>query len=754
MRTRTFLIGALLLASAGLAQAQGQQQQTTTTAAQTPATQPTTTAAQTKATPASSFTPKYGTVDFGFRTENVDGDFARYNRFRDWRQGGYLDRFKFEKETETTFFKATANNVGYRDQRYTGEFQSIGKLKISAGWDQIPLFLSETSESLYTAQGSSLVIDDGIQAGLQAASAISTAVRDQAIANAVGRASQFDLRNRRDVGNFDLVYSINRDIDVKFNLKNTNRNGNQVFSFGFGTSPGLNPSVEMGVPVDDRTTDFKGSLEFANQKGLFNVGYTGSWYDNSSPIVRFDNPLRVSDISGGPSVGQAGWWPSSTSFSINTNGSYKLARTTRASAAISVGRWTQDEAILPVTSNTALVAPPLERSTVEGKADILSMLYTVNSRPTNVIWLNASYRYYDYENKTPLFTATNAVIGDWSVGTQIHETEPSSFKRQNLDLDVSVTPWNYLAFGAGYGREQGDRTYRIFEKTVDDTFRVTADSTGNQYFSVRAKYEFSSRTGSGFEEHLLEEVGEQPETRHFDIANRDRTRVSAILTVTPASYLNLNASIGTGKDEYDDTGFGLRDAENDNWSVGFDVMPADTVTFGLSYGYDKYTALQYSRTASPEPDPTFEDPRRDWWTDQNDTVKTLFASLDLVKALPKTDIRFGYDISDAKATYVYGMRPDQTVFTTVPLTQLAPLKNKLTVATADVQYFVRPNIALGVAYHFEDYNVQDFALGDQGIDRLDPRNQTTGVFANTFYTGYLFAPYTAHSAWLRVTYLW
>ena len=112
MRTRTILIGALLLASAGLTQAQAQQQQTTAQA-------------QTTATPAASFVPKYGRVDFGFRSENVDGDFARYNRFRDWRQGGYLDRFKFEKETETTFFSATANNVGYRDQRYSADFHSM-----------------------------------------------------------------------------------------------------------------------------------------------------------------------------------------------------------------------------------------------------------------------------------------------------------------------------------------------------------------------------------------------------------------------------------------------------------------------------------------------------------------------------------------------------------------------------------------------------------------------------------------------------
>jgi hypothetical protein len=439
---------------------------------------------------------------------------------------------------------------------------------------------------------------------------------------------------------------------------------------------------------------------------------------------------------------------------VNVNGAYNLARRTRATAAISFGQWSQDQDIVPPTVNTALVAPPLERATAETQADILSMVYGLNARPLNNLWLNARYRYYDYANKTPHFTATNAVIGDWSVGTQVHETEPASFKRQNIDLDASFAPFEYLAFGAGYGREDADRTFRIFENTVDDTFRVTVDSTGNQYVGVRFKYEYSTRTGSGFQEHLLEEVGEQPETRHFDIANRDRDRTWVILTLTPVAYLSLNGSVGYGHDDYTDTGFGLRDNNNKNWSAGFDVTPVDTVTFGFSYGYERLTAYQYSRTAAPAPDPQFDDPTRDWWIDQTDTVKTIMASVDLIKAFPKTDIRLSFDQSDGDATYVYGLKPEQRVFTTIPLAQLVPLKNRLTGTRADVQYFVRSNLALGVRYDYEEYKVDDFSLDTDAINRLDPVNGTSGVFASTIYTNYLFRPYTGHTAWLRLTYLW
>ena len=745
MRTRPILIGALLLATAGIAQAQNQQQQAPTTA-------------QTTATPASSFMAKYGQVDFGYRGDSISGDEARYNRLRDLRQGPFLDRLRLERVTETWLGKAEADNVGYRDQRYAAAFERIGRLKANFEWNQIPLFISNSTASLYTHTGNGvLAIDNAIQQTIQDATLLGTASRDRAISNALTtQAKRFDMRSRRDVGTFDLVYAVNRDVDVKFNVKNTHRTGFNLMSFGLGTSPGLIPALEMGVPTDDRTTDIKGRIEFANARGLLSAGYNGSWFDNGIPTVRFDNPLRATDIIAGASVGQAVLWPTNSSFSVNVNGSYKLPAKTRANAAISVGRWSQDEAIVPPSVNTALVSPPLQRATAETRADIVSMVYSLNSRPVRNVWLNAKYRYYDYANKTPHFEALQAAIGDWAVTTQNHETEPSSFKRRTLDLDASFTPLEYVAFGLGYGREDADRTFRIFEKTADNTFRVTMDSTGNDYVTLRAKYESSSRSGSGFQPQLLEEVDEQPLTRHFDIADRDRYRVTTVLTVTPVPFLNLNAAVGTGKDDYTDSGFGLRDSKTRNWSAGFDVLPIDSVNFGFNYGFEKLTAFQYSRTANPLPSPTFDDPTRDWWIDSDDVVKTVAASLDLMKALPKTDIRLSYDLMDGKAAYVYGLKPEQTVFTssTLPLRQLAPVKNKLTTGRFDVQHFVRPNVALGVVYRYEEYKVQDFALGSATLNRLDPVNATTGVFASTIYSGYLYRPYTAHTWWLRMTYLW
>jgi MtrB/PioB family decaheme-associated outer membrane protein len=748
MRNRTaILIGALLLVSPGAARAQ-QQPPATTPAAQTT---PATTAA------IASEVPKIGRVDFGLRGGSLTGDEARYNRFRDLRDGAFLDGFRLQKETATWFFRGEANNVGYRDQRYFGGFESIGKLKASFEWNQVPLFISNTSRSLWKDMGGGvLAIDDTIQQSIQNTGS-NAALRTAAIDAAMLQATQTDLRSRRDNATFDMVYSLNRDLDVKFNVRNSARSGNNVYAFGFGTSPGLNPAVEIGVPMDDRTTDVRGALEFANAKTFLSVGYNGSWFDNQIPYVRFDNPLRAVDANAGPSAGGAVMWPSNTTFNVNANASYKFAPKSRASAAISVGQASQDEQLAIATPNTALVAPSYSRGTTQGKADIVSMVYSLTSRPVSNVSLNARYRYYDYNNKTPHWASTT-LIGDWTANTaNVWENEPNGFKRKTLDLDASYSPHSYLSFGAGFGREDADRTFRIFEKTAENVVRLSVDSTGNQYVTLRTKYEYSKREGSHFDGHLLDEVGEQPDTRHFDVADRKRGRFTTSLVVTPVSIFAFNVAASRGKDDYYETGFGLRDNENTIYSVGFDVVPNDMVSLGVNYGREKYTAFQYSRTSNPlsATNLTFLDPTRDWSIDSDDKVNTFSVNFDLLKALPKTDIRLGYDLSDGKATYVYGgpALTNPSVFSSVPVQQLPPVENTLAGAKADVQYFVRPNVALGLAYWYEDYQVKDFSMNDTTLNALNPTN-ASGVFASTIYSGYLYRPYTAHTVWLRMSYLW
>jgi hypothetical protein len=173
-----------------------------------------------------------------------------------------------------------------------------------------------------------------------------------------------------------------------------------------------------------------------------------------------------------------------------------------------------------------------------------------------------------------------------------------------------------------------------------------------------------------------------------------------------------------------------------------DYVPKQAVSFGLNYQFEKYTSLQASRQANPPPDPSFNDPRRDWTTDGSDRAKTFTAALDLLKAWPRTDIRVAYDYSHAESLYVYGLAQN-TPFTVV---QLPAVVNQLQRGTLDVRYHLTARFAAGLVYWYDKYSVNDFALGAQTLTSL--------AQPSFLMIGYLDRPYTANTISGRFTYYW
>lgn len=735
MRTRMMiLIGALLVASAPSAQAQDAKP------------------AQAQPQPAvSTVTPQFGTIDFGYRGTSFTGDEARYNRYRDLRDGLYVNRFRFAKESGTTAFRAEANNVGYRDQRYYADLQRIGKVNATFEFNSNPLYQARARSYFAGAGSNTLTINDAAQTAIQT----SPLNAESALAT---YGNNYNIESRRDVANVNMTYTAARDVDVKVQVRNTKRTGSNLQDFGFGSSPGNVMVLDMPVPVNDRTTDLRTRLEWANPRGLLAVGYDASRYDQHNPAFTFDNPQRVADsATAGPAFGRAALMPSNSVNTFNVIGSYKLPSHSKATAAISYGKMDQNEPLLPNTTNTALAGvAALPRASAEAKVDVLSTVFGLNSRPTRDLWLNARFRYYDFNNRTESFTNT-VVPGDFAIGV-LETSEPTAVARKTFDADASYSALKLLDVGAGFTYEGSSNHVanetvqgRIYSSTTENTVRVLASSTGSQYVMARIKYEHSNRTGNEFDADMLRELGEQPGIRHYDIAPRDRNRVTGTFTVTPTSIVDVNASLSYGRDKYPETAYGLQDNKNNGYTVGFDIVPNAIVNVGLNVGQEKYDTYQASRTSNPLPDPTFSDARRDWNNTINDKVNTFSANLSLVKAIKRTDIRFGYDISDGNTNYTYGLVANTTL--TAPVQYATQPKNRLDVGKVDVQYFIRANFALGAAYWYENWKVQDFALDPAIIDTLVVRNPANNALTG-FYTGYANEPYKANTFFLRMRYLW
>ena len=677
-------------------------------------------------------TSSFVNVGVGGTTFAGGSDEARFQRYRDLRSPSALDGLLFKKDNDSRRFALGADHVGYRDQRYSASLNQYGRLKVSFDWNQIPLFFNENTRTLFTTSSAGVLrLDDTVQSALQNRTATLASVADQA--------QPFDLRLKRDVANLKLTYNAARAVDVGLSVRNTNKDGNQPWAGTFG----FNDAVELAVPIDTRTTELGANVEWTNARGLVRLGYDGSFFRNHISTLVWDNPLRVADSpTAGPVQGRMSLWPDSDMNAGSAMGVLKLPARSRATAYISVGNWSQNGSLIPFTINSALTSPALDRPTAEVEARVTSMNYSFNSRPMNTVSFTARYRSYDFDNRTPPFHVTQTVAYDTSVAAFAEgETSRYGYTRRTFDAEVSVTPLKYSAFRAGYSREGVDQTFRFLDTTTEHTLRLSADAVGLNWLTIRGVYEHAKRTGSGFDEQTLDDIGEQVSLRQFDISDRDSDRVSLVAQVTPISIVSFNGTVAAGREDRPGAVFGLRSNDNRAYSVGIDFIPRDAVSLGASYQFEKYTALQASRQANPGAQ--FDDPTRDWTTDSSDKARTFTAALDLLKAWPKTDVRLAYDYSHAESLYVYGLAPNTTL---APVVQLPAVVNQLQRGTLDARYFLTTHLAAGLVYWFDKYTVNDFALGAATL---------TSIAQPSFLMiGYIDRPYTANSVWGRLTYFW
>ena len=675
-----------------------------------------------------------GQVDVGLggTIYGEGSDQARYQRYRDLPDGAIVDGFRLANANDNRLFDVRAEHIGYRDQRYIANYNRYGRVKASFEFNQIPLFFSEDTETLYSSPAPGVfLLPDAIQSTLQAS--------PSALPRVVGQASPFDLRLKRSIADFRLTYSATSRVDLTVSFKNTQKTGNQPWAGTFG----FNDAVELAAPVDTRTTEFGGAAAWSGTGGEVRVGYDGSFFRNNVGTLLWDNPLRALDSStAGPVQGRESIWPNSDMNAGSISALAKLPAQSQATGYVSLGSWTQNATLLPFTTNTALPVIPLDRPTADAEARVTATAFSFNSRPARTLWVNARFRSYDFDNRTPVFRVDNTVAYDTAVEAFAEGgTSPYSFTRKTVDVDVSYTPIAHAAFRAGYSREGMDETFRTFDTTTTNTLRLSADATGISWMTVRGVYEHAKRVGTGLDEQALDDIGEQVSLRQFDISDLNSDRFSGIVILTPFSQWSFNGTASIGREDRPDTMFGLRSNDNNGFSAGFDYVPSRAVSAGLSYDYERYTSLQASRQANPGPQ--FDDPTRDWTTDGADRAHTITASVDLLKLWPKTDVRVAYDFSRAESVYVYGLAANTTL---PPVVQLPPVLNTRNRVSADARYALNRRVALGVVYWFEKYDVNDFAFG--------PSTLTSIAQPSFLMLGYLYRPYTANTLSARVTYLW
>ena len=244
---------------------------------------------------------------------------------------------------------------------------------------------------------------------------------------------------------------------------------------------------------------------------------------------------------------------------------------------------------------------------------------------------------------------------------------------------------NPLALTVGYTHNGNGYDARIFQSSGEDVFRVSADAVGSSWATFRVQYEVGSRSGSGLDEKALIDIGEQPEMRHYDLADRTRNRFTGQVDFVPSDVWMFSVSGGILHDDYGDTFFGLQESTGRTFSLAADYHQPNGLGAGATYNLERY-----SRTAAVA--------RRGF---VGRAVQRSAAQLDgpirprrvhyfSIYATPprigrNTEVRFSYDFSHASGSYLYTIPAGSPIPTP---NQLPDVFNKLQQLHIDARYRV------------------------------------------------------------------
>ena len=744
-------------------------------------------------------------IDVGARGSTINGDTARSARYRAPPDGHIPEAIRWDGQKKDWLLSVKGDHTLYKDQRYVGRAERPGKIKAWFLWDQVPMLMSNTTQTLFredfSAEPNVFTIDPALRAQVQPNA---SATPNTAIVPSLfdANARTFETLGRRYVMQSGLDYIATPELWVKGVYQYTNRQG----VIPYGGSYGHSIMVEFPAPIAHVTNDFDTSAEWMRDKLLLRAGYSGSWFNNENTTATFDNPFRTYDqlpsgctpavgvsaqCSGNAAIGRSSLPPSNTFFTLNGMASYQLQPRTRVSFYVSGGSLKDaGDPIMAQTVNplNAGVITPLDRTTVGGEAHTLSTNLTLVSRPNKWLDVSARYRTYDYDNQTPEFAMTQRVSYDNAPGvasmstlggvsvpytTNPIHTEPFGIVRQTLDLDLRTTPRAMMVAGIGYTRYGEERTHRLIEETTDHVLRLTFDAIGNRWVTLRTKYEHAERSGEATAEaqEALFGIGEQPGIRHFDIAPRNRNRVTFLASTMPRDNMSLYGSVAFGKDDYTESEFGLRDNRHRIFTIGSDLTPRENVSIGVSYSFERYNSLARSRQANPpSPTITYEqylqliqgpntvqvaDATRNWASDATDKAHSVILYGEVLNIRSRMDLHFTYDMNRANAAYNYITGPvtDRTLPDEAPPTTLTncnvpdncklPLvKNDFDRFTTDLTYWLSHRIGLGGSYWHERYRVDDWALDAEATSRE--------VLSQAMILGYNYRPYTANTFFGRL----
>lgn len=613
-----------------------------------------------------------------------------------------------------------------------------GLYSLAYSYDEIPHLISSGDRTPFRGAGTDrLTLPAGF---VQATTTAGMTSLDESL-------KTLDLRTDRTENLFRVTRTFAGGWQANLSLRREDKEGIQSLGALTAQNPGQADSTIIPKPVDYVTEEFSAALAFNGEDRQAELGYFLSMFHNGNSSITWDVPFLTSGALTYPTVARISLPPDNKYQRVNLSGGMNLPWSSRLSAIVELGRMSQDEALLPFSTDdiggTAVLKEDgevLPRSSAGMEVDVVHATLNLSSQPLPRLGVSARYRYYETDNKT-LYTLFDRVIND---------TVP-----QSTTEDIYSRPYDYARsraeFGANYRFEDGLRVqgdyaheltdydrYRSVESTAEDTVRASMSKRLTDTLDGRIRYLYARRESDHYDAYLSYSTlssdlacpspvtvdpdpdtgsattvdtcfDNHPDLRQFDLASRDRNKLSAHLLYAPQDILAIGLEIEGTRDVYDDdivfddTYLGLTADDSVSVTLDVDITPGDSWSANAYYSRERLKSSQAGRAFNATAAASI-DSSLNWEADFDDVIDTvgISGSIELLQDALRLTVAYTFTKEASSIQFASG---SGLTYEEVP-------DDGSKRHTFDINgvYKIRDNVGVSLGMGFEQFDSHDWSL--------------------------------------------
>jgi MtrB/PioB family decaheme-associated outer membrane protein len=523
-----------------------------------------------------------------------------------------------EDDGNSARWRLRANELGQEERALAGEYGIPGRYRLEFKLDRIRHHGGDDYQTPFLGIGGDhLTLPEGV-----AQADTNTQTGAAPLAQAM---HPVDLATTRQRARLAARLNPARGWEFQASASQDSLTGTRPSGVTLGTG-GSSIGMILPEPVDSVTRRIEASLAYQQPGRYLRLDYRGAFYNNDLEGYGFQSPFAIPNTLLENRMGLA---PDNQAHQMSLSGAYSLGATTRLSASAAYGRLTQDADFLPYS--TAAGAPALPRASLDGEVVTRQARVRLTSRPTRDLRLNASYRYDDRDNRTPVSTYTlpgvsSAHLGE--VGGANVTLDNTPYSRTTSQTEIE-TGWD-----AGRGRDlsltlrretvardcHGETDCVEVPETREHAWRLEWRENLTAGLSARLGLSQALRRGDDYQRYA--DSVELAGMRKFFLADRDRGQVRARVHADLGVSLSLDMTLDLNRDSYMNSPYGLRSADSRACNIDLGYALDGGLDLNLYAGRETLASRLYSSysTRVAAPGVSAEMPDAQWQARLDDTV--------------------------------------------------------------------------------------------------------------------------------------